>query len=187
MSEEDFFEKDPFDEGVEPMKENQISDPMVKKATYLIHKLADRRGADYKEIQKKCKKLLGYENLAKVTLEDGHRIIDKLIELTGGEEEEQPTISQLPTKPDDETPKSEVKGEAKKEEKVVQDESEKIEELEAEIGKLAEMLQICVGFSRDIVQEEIGKDNITEGTQAMMVKSFTATLFIEASKRGLGR
>lgn len=80
---------DPFDEEAEAVDENLITEPMVKKATYLIHKLADRRGADYKEIQKKCKKLLGYENLAKVTLEDGHRIIDKLIELTGGEEEEE--------------------------------------------------------------------------------------------------
>lgn len=82
-------DKDPFDEGDEATDENLITDAMVKKATYLIHKLAERRGADYKEIQKKCKKLLGYENLAKVTLEDGHRIIDKLIELTGGEEEEE--------------------------------------------------------------------------------------------------
>lgn len=73
----------------EALVENLITEKMVKKATYLIHKLADRRGADYKEIQKKCKKLLGYENLAKVTLEDGHKIIDKLVELTGGEEEEQ--------------------------------------------------------------------------------------------------
>ena len=184
MSEEDFSEKDPFDEGVEPMEENLISDPMIKKATYLIHKLADRRGADYKEIQKKCKKLLGYENLAKVTLEEGHAIIDKLVELTGGEEEE-PAAPQLPTKPDDGMPKRQIRKEpAKKEEK---DESEKIEELEAELGKLAEMLQICVGFSRDIVQEEIGKENISEGTQAILIKSFAATLYIDASKRGLGR
>jgi hypothetical protein len=88
---------DPRPFGEEPEKEDLISDAMVKKATWLIHKLAERRGADYKEIQKKCKKLLGYENLAKVTLEDGHKIIDKLIELTGGEEEK----PQLPTKPND--------------------------------------------------------------------------------------
>lgn len=93
-------EDDPFDEGGEPDDENLISEAMVKKATWLIHKLAERRGADYKDIQKKCKKLLGYENLAKVTMEDGHRIIDKLIELTGGEEEEsKPEVSQGQTKP----------------------------------------------------------------------------------------
>lgn len=88
MSEEDELSgKDPFGDDEEAADENLITKPMVNKATYLIHKLADRRGADYKEIQKKCKKLLGYENLAKVTLENGHAIIDKLVELTGGEEE----------------------------------------------------------------------------------------------------
>jgi len=66
-----------------------ITEAMVKKATYLIHKLANRRGADFREIQKKCKKALGYSNLAKVTLEEGHAIINKLIELTGGEEAEE--------------------------------------------------------------------------------------------------
>jgi hypothetical protein len=86
---DELTENDPFDEKEEADKENLITEAMVKKATYHIHKLAERRGADYKEIQKKCKKLLGYENLAKVTLEDGHRIIDKLVELTGGEEEEE--------------------------------------------------------------------------------------------------
>ena len=126
MSEEDLYDRDPFDEkeGAAEKEENLITEGMIKKATYLIHKLAERRGADYKDIQKKCKKLLGYENLAKVTLEDGHRIIDKLIELTGGEEEEsKPGVPQLPTKPDDGSPKREIKKElGKNEEKVVHDE-----------------------------------------------------------------
>jgi hypothetical protein len=146
---DDDLDAEPFgkDEG-----EDLITEGMVKKGTYLIHKLAERRGADFKEIQKKCRKLLEYDNLAKVPISKGHAIIDKLIALTGGDS----------------------------------DTSEK-EELETELGKLAEMLQICVGFSRDIVQEEIGKENISEGTQAMLVKSFAATLYIDASKRGLGR
>ena len=162
----------PFGEE-EPKKEELISDPMVKKATYLIHKLAERRGADYKDIQKKCKKLLGYENLAKVTLEDGHKIIEKLLELTGGEQVQGARVT------DDGSEPKEIKNEPA--------ERSGYKELESELGKLAEMLDICVGFSRDIVQEEIGKDNITEATQAMLVKSFAATLFIEASRRGLGR
>jgi hypothetical protein len=161
---------------------------MVRKATYLIHKLADRKGQDYKEIQNKCKKLFAYTNLAKVTLEDGHAIINKLIELTGGEEEK----PQLPRKPDDgfkATVKDNLTHEAQvpKDTKKESAERSETKELETELGKLAEMLQICVGFSRDIVQEEIGSDNITEGTQAMLVKSFAATLYIDASKRGLGR
>lgn len=88
---------------------NLITDKMVKKATFLIHKLAQRRGADYSEIQKKCKKLLGYTNLAKVSLVDGHAIINKLIELTGGEEEEEKPKTDatddlsVPAKPDENT------------------------------------------------------------------------------------
>jgi len=87
MSEEgELTEGNPFNEDE---NEDLITEGMVKKATYLIHKLANRRGADFREIQKKCKKALGYTNLAKVTLEEGHAIINKLIELTGGEEAEE--------------------------------------------------------------------------------------------------
>lgn len=81
-------DKDPFDEvGEEAVVENIITKKMVNKATFLIHKLANQKKQDYSDIQKKCRKLFGYLNLAKVTLEDGHKIIDKLLELTGGEEE----------------------------------------------------------------------------------------------------
>lgn len=159
-------------------EEDLITEGMVKKATYLIHKLADRRGADFKEIQKKCKKLLGYENLAKVSLSDGHAIIDKLIELTGGEEENElnPIVPQLPIKPDD-----------GRRDRAPPIDSRETKQLETEIDKLADMLQICVSDSMEIVHDQLGKENITEGTRAMLVKSFAATLFIEASKRGLGR
>jgi hypothetical protein len=92
-------DEDPFaQEEEDKVTENLITEPMVKKVTYLIHKLAKRRGSDFKDIQTKCKHLFGYQNLAKVSLQDGHAIITKLIELTGGEEEK----PQLPTKPDDE-------------------------------------------------------------------------------------
>jgi len=84
--EEELTEGNPFDEDGNV---DLITEGMVKKATYLIHKLANRRGADFGEIQKRCKKSLGYTNLAKVTLEEGHAIINKLIELTGGEEAEE--------------------------------------------------------------------------------------------------
>jgi hypothetical protein len=104
MSEQDnLSDNDPFaqdEEEEEEVIENLISQPMVNKVTYLIHKLADLRGSDFREIQKKCKHLFGYQNLAKVTLEEGHAIIDKLIELTGGEEEEdRPGVSQGSIKP----------------------------------------------------------------------------------------
>lgn len=162
-------------------EENLITEGMVKKATYLIHKLADRRGADFKEIQKKCKKSLGYENLAKVTMEEGHAIIDKLTELTGGEEQPQrgarvtdDGTPHLPTKPDDGIPKHQTAIPA-------------IEDWEKEIGHLSLMLQICVHDSKEIFKLEFGEENITEGTRAMLVKSFAATIFIEAGKRGIGR
>lgn len=95
---DELSDKDPFADAEEVDEENLISPAMVKKVTYLIHKLAEQKGKDYKDIQKKCRSLFKYENLAKVSKEQGHAIINKLIELTGGEEEK----PQLPTKPDDE-------------------------------------------------------------------------------------
>jgi hypothetical protein len=77
-------------------EESLITAAMVKKATYLIHKLADQRNETFETIRSKCKKMFGYMNLAKLSLEDGHAMISKLIEVTGGEEE-----TQLPTNPDE--------------------------------------------------------------------------------------
>ena len=163
-------------------KEDLISEAMVRKATYLIHKLADRRGADFKEIQKKCKKLLGYENLAKVSLDDGHRIIDKLLELTGGEDEESHSTreetAELPKNPD-------TNQRTKNEEEAIA--IGHSEELEKEIGVLSKMLQICVADSKEIFNQEFGNEYISEATRATLIKSFAATIFIEAGKRGIGR
>ena len=94
---EELTDQDPFanDEVVD--EENLITDGMVKKVTYHIHKLAEMKGQEYKDIQKKCRSIFQYTNLAKVSKEKGHAIINKLIELTGGEEEK----PQLPRKPDD--------------------------------------------------------------------------------------
>jgi hypothetical protein len=162
-------------------EENLITPAMVKKATYHIHKLADRRGADFQDIQKKCKKHLGYENLAKVTLAEGHAIIDKLVELTGGEEQQGARITDdasphLPIKPDEGVGRSAANAEPIE-----------ADELEKEIGHLAHMFQICVHDSKEIFKLEFGEENITEGTRAMLIKSFAATIFIEAGKRGIGR
>ena len=71
--------------------EDLITPAMVKKITYLMHKYADQRQEDFTEIQKKCRKKFAYENLAKMPVDEGHEMITKLIELTGGEEE-QPQI-----------------------------------------------------------------------------------------------
>lgn len=159
-----------------------ITEKMIKKVTYLIHKLADQREQEYKVVQDKCKKQFSYTNLAQVTLLGGHAIITKLIELTGGEEPE----PQLPTKPDDGFKKPDNKKMVKEKESSLLNISE-MKELETKIGKLAMKLQICVRKSHEIVEDEIGKENITEGTRATLVKSFAATLFIEASRRGVGR
>ena len=164
-------------------EENLITEGMVKKGTYLIHKLADRRGEDFKEIQKKCKKKFGYTNLAKVSLINGHALIDKLIELTGGEEQQQGArvtddgTPHLPTNPDEGIPKHQTASPG----------IPAIEDWEKEIGHLSLMLQICVHDSKEIFKLEFGEENITEGTRAMLVKSFAATIFIEAGKRGIGR
>lgn len=140
-------DKDPFDERVEPEEFDQITEGMVKKATYLIHKLAEQRKQDFKEIQKKCKKLFAYTNLAKVTLEDGHRIIDKLIELTG-EEEEVATPPQLPMKPDDGIPKREGTKSEKKE-IVAQDE-------DAVTSVMRESIRAAVDITiKEVVDKEV--------------------------------
>jgi len=172
----DDLDAKPFDDE----KEDLISEAMVRKATYLIHKLADRRGADFKEIQKKCKKYLAYENLAKVSLDEGHRIIDKLIELTGGEEEA-PQQEQKETVEPSKSPdtKQKVQGEAVP--------VGNTEELETDIGVLSKMFQICVSDSKEIFNQEFGKESISEATRATLIKSFAATIFIEAGKRGIGR
>ena len=158
-------------------EENLITEGMVKKATYLIHKLADRRGQDFKEIQKKCKKALGYENLAKVTLSEGHAIIDKLVELTGGEEEGGARVT------DDDPQHNTTKQEASS----VNLHPGADVELEADIGGLAKTMLFCVRESKAIVRAEFGKENLTEGTRATLIKSYAATIFIEAGKRGIGR
>ena len=158
-------------------EENLITEGMVKKATFLIHKLADRRGEDFKEIQKKCKKLLNYENLAKVSREQGHAIIDKLVELTGGEEEGGARVT------DDAPPHNTTKQEAS----LVNLRPRADAELETDIGKLAKIMLFCVRESKVIFTGEFGKENLTEETQATLIKSYAATMFIEAGKRGVGR
>jgi hypothetical protein len=77
-------------------EEGFITEAMIKKATYLIHKLADQKNETFETIRNKCKKLFGYTNLARLSFYDGHEMISKLIEVTGGEEK-----PQLPTKPDE--------------------------------------------------------------------------------------
>jgi hypothetical protein len=150
----DDLDAEPFAED-EP--EDLITDAMVKKATWLIHKLAERRGGDYKEIQKKCKKFLGYENLAKVTLEDGHKIIDKLIELTGGEEEQgarvtdDGTTPQLPTEPGDGLPKKPIKNEpAEKEEEETKTEEDVV------TATMRESIRAAVDITlKEVVEKEV--------------------------------
>jgi hypothetical protein len=100
-------------------EESLVTEAMVKKATYLIHKLADQKNETFETIRSKCKKMFGYMNLAKLSFEDGHAMISKLIELTGGEEERQPLDStvkdnlthektvQAPTEKEKEEPKTE--------------------------------------------------------------------------------
>jgi hypothetical protein len=68
-------------------EERLITEPMVKKATQLIHKLANQKNETFETIRSKCKKMFGYTNLAKLSFEDGHAMISKLIDLTRGEEE----------------------------------------------------------------------------------------------------
>lgn len=149
MSEE-LSDKDPFAEEGDLEEENLISDGMVKKATYLIHKLAEQRKQDFKEIQKKCKALFAYTNLAKVTLEEGHKIIDKLIELTGGAGE-QSAAPQLPTTPDDGLPKKEIK-----EESAEKEEEETRTEEDVVTATMRKSIRAAVDITlKEVVEKEV--------------------------------
>ena len=140
-------DKDPFAEDEKQDDENLITDGMVRKATYLIHKLADQKQQDFKEIQKKCKKLFAYTNLAKVPLEDGHKIIDKLIELTGGEEEKP---SEGPRVTDDRTESKEISNATPKKE-----EEEKTEE-DLVTATMRESIRAAVDITlKEVVKKEV--------------------------------
>jgi hypothetical protein len=96
------------------------------------------------DIQNKCKKLFSYTNLAKVSREDGHKIINKLIELTGGEEEQpQPAAPQSPTKPDE--PKREIKKQP----------VEKEEETKAEEDVVTATMREAIRAAVDITMTEV--------------------------------
>jgi hypothetical protein len=147
--EPDELDSDPFKE--DPVEEdNLITDKMVKKATYLIHKLAEMRKEDYKEVQKKCKKLFNYSNLSKVSLEDGHTIIDKLIQLTGGEEKQEKEqevritddeTKHLPTKPN---------------ERLKNNEKETLKEDDAATRDMREAIRAAVGITmKEVVEKDV--------------------------------
>lgn len=138
-----------------------ITDKMVRKATSLFHKLATRRGADFKDIREKCKKHFGYINLAKVRLDEGHRIIDELIELTGGEEEEtgprddsgpQSSIikNQGATVIDDGTTAKEIVEPTKEEKKII------VQDEDATTSIMREAIRAAV----DITQKEVIEKDI---------------------------
>jgi hypothetical protein len=133
-------------------EESLVTEAMVKKATYLIHKLADQRNEPFETIRSKCKKMFGYMNLAKLSLEDGHAMISTLIELTGGVEEK----PQLPTKPDDKLKNkdSTVKDDLTHE-KTVQKPTEKEEETKTEEDVVTATMRASVRAAVNITLKEI--------------------------------
>jgi hypothetical protein len=77
-------------------------------------------------------------------MDEGHKIIDKLIALTGGEEEQpQPTAPQLPTKPDE--PKREIKKES----------AEKEEEIKTGEDLVIETMREAIRAAVDITMTEV--------------------------------
>lgn len=129
-------------------EESLITEAMVKKATYLIHKLADQRNETFETIRNKCKKMFGYMNLAKLSLDDGHAMISKLIEVTGGEEEE--GTPQLPKKPDDGSPKREI----------TKQPAEKEEEIRTEEDVVTATMRKAIRAAVDITQKEVIEKDI---------------------------
>jgi hypothetical protein len=166
-------DKDPFADAETADEANYITEGMVRKATYLIHKLADRKGQDYKEIQNKCKKLFAYTNLAKVTLEDGHAIINKLIELTGGEEEK----PQLPTKPDEKL-KATVKDNLTHEKTVQEPKHEEKEGESIVISTMREAVRASVDIT---IKEVVNKDVPVQGLGGFVLE--LAKVIFEAKRK----
>lgn len=152
MSEE-LNDKDPFADDEPADEATHITEGMVRKVTYLIHKLADRKGQDYKEIQNKCKKLFAYTNLAKVSMDEGHKIINKLIKLTGGEEK-----PQLPRKPDDgfdATVKDNLTHEAQVPKEIKKESAEKGEETKTEEDIVTATMRESIRVAVDITLKEV--------------------------------
>jgi hypothetical protein len=156
MSEE-LTDIDPFKGEDKP---DWISDPMVKKVTFLIHKLANRRGQDFKEIQKKCKVLFNYSNLAKVSMDQGHQIIKKLIQLTGGEEEEEvrPRVPQGARVTDDLSPQlpTEPTDMPKKRWPAKQEERPKKEKVDVVTATMRESIRAAVDITlKEVVEKKV--------------------------------
>jgi len=177
MSEE-LTDKDPFGDEEVIADADFITEKMVKKATFLIHKLAELKGKEYKDIQKKCRNLFNYENLAKVSKEQGHAIITKLIELTGGEEENNTgaTITD-----DENTDLSNSPDKNCDRNKDVLSDDQK------EVAKIAVIMKFTAREANTIVAEELQSSGLSESNKAQLIERFAVTLFIEAMKRGLGR
>ena len=187
---DELSDKDSFADDEEVDEENLISPAMVKKVTYLIHKLAEQKGKDYKDIQKKCRNMFKYENLAKISKEQGHAIINKLIELTGGEEEK----PQLPTKPDDglKNKGAKVTDEgnehlSKSPDKNWDRNKDVFSDNQKEVAKIAVIMKFTAREANTIVAEELQSSGLSESNKAQLIERFAVTLFIEAMKRGLGR
>ena len=144
-------------ESLDDGEEDLISEKMMKKITYLMHKLAEIKGRDYKEIQKKCKALFKYTNLAKVSKVQGHAIINKLLELTGGEQEEKQEqgatvkddgTEHLPTEPDD--------GIKNKEEKTVQEKDDTVTRTMREAIRAAVNITLKEVVEKDVPVQGLG-------------------------------
>lgn len=177
-------DKDPFADDEVVDEENRITEGMVKKVTFLIHKLAEMKGQAYKDIQKKCRSIFQYTNLAKVSKEQGHAIIDKLIELTGGEEEK----PQLPTKPDDGLKNKGAKvtddgTTSKKIEEPKNKEKETVQDDDTVTGTMREAIRAAVDIT---IKEVVDKDVPVQGLGGFVLEIgkviFDAKMSEEASE-----
>ena len=181
---DELSDKDPFADDEVVDEENLITDGMVKKVTFLIHKLAEMKGQAYKDIQKKCRSIFQYTNLAKVSKEQGHAIINKLIELTGGEEEK----PQLPTKPDDglKNKGARVTDDGTKSKKIEEpknEEKETVQDDDTVTGTMREAIRAAVDIT---LKEVVDKDVPVQGLGGFVLEIgkviFTAKMEEETSE-----
>ena len=144
---DDLTDKDPFADAEEVAEENMITPAMIKKVTYLIHKLSEMKGQEYRDIQKKCRGLFKYTNLAKVSKDKGHAIISKLLELTGGEEEKPQQGAKVT---DDGTTSKKIEGPKNEEKETVQEKDDAV------TGTMREAVRAAVNITlKEVVEKDV--------------------------------
>jgi hypothetical protein len=148
--------------------EDGATKPQIKRLYAVLHSI----GVDPKE-WKKSKNIASFD---KMTREEISEYIDELEELEGEKQEkraedigngaQRQLLSGQPV-PGPKTP--------------AKDAPQEIDGL----AEIATLMRACVRATKEMVEEELGTQGLTETTRANLIERFGVTLFLEARKCGL--